>query len=275
MKTLAVLITCFNRKKFTKKCLSYLYVQQLPKDYQVDVYLTDDGCTDGTADMVNTFFPLVNIVQGNGKLFWNRGMYKAWKVATATQKYDYYLWLNDDTFLFKDALSAIIKTSELTDNESIIVGTVKSASTDKVSYGGRNEAGELILPNGQTQKCHHFNGNVVLVPSFVYKKLGYLDPIFHHAMGDFDYGMRAIKSGINAYITQDILGTCELHESFPKWCSPTIPIRKRIKFLYLSSCDCYPPHFFIFERRHYGLFRAIKHYITIHTRVIFPKLWVS
>ena len=34
----------------------------------------------------------------------------------------------------------------------------------------------------------YFNGNIVLVPQFVFRQLGYLDDYFTHSKGDYDYG---------------------------------------------------------------------------------------
>lgn len=81
IQTLAVLLTVHNRKTKTLKCLQQLYTQIPIKGYQVDVYLTDDGCTDGTPEAISQEFPQVHIIHGDGKLFWNRGMYTAWQEA--------------------------------------------------------------------------------------------------------------------------------------------------------------------------------------------------
>ena len=101
MKYIAVLLTVHNRKEKTLKCLSELYSQQLSKEYKLIIYLTNDGCTDGTPEAVKANFPDVIIVNGDGSLFWNRGMYKAWTVASSDKDYDFYLWLNDDTLVKK------------------------------------------------------------------------------------------------------------------------------------------------------------------------------
>ena len=94
MQTIAVLLTVFNRKDKTLKCLEQLYNQLPLREYQVDIYLTNDGCTDGTPEAINQKYPQIHIIQGTGNLFWNRGMYLAWQEA-AKNDYDFYLWLND------------------------------------------------------------------------------------------------------------------------------------------------------------------------------------
>ncbi len=72
----------FNRKDKTIECLRRLYNQLPIKDYIVDVYLTNDGCTDGTPEAVKQLFPQVHIIDGDGSLFWNRGMYIAWQESS-------------------------------------------------------------------------------------------------------------------------------------------------------------------------------------------------
>ena len=49
---ISVLLTCHNRKAKTLGCLTSLYAAELPVGYDMEVYLVDDGCTDGTADAV-------------------------------------------------------------------------------------------------------------------------------------------------------------------------------------------------------------------------------
>jgi GT2 family glycosyltransferase len=74
MYTIAVLLTCHNRRDKTITCLDSLYNCLLPSDFQLDVFLVDDGSSDGTSKAVSEKFPSVNVIQGNGNLFWNQGM---------------------------------------------------------------------------------------------------------------------------------------------------------------------------------------------------------
>ena len=59
MQTIAVLITCHNRKTKTLRCLENLLKKETTKNVIVDVYLTDDGCTDGTPEAVAELYPQV------------------------------------------------------------------------------------------------------------------------------------------------------------------------------------------------------------------------
>jgi len=72
--TIAVLITCFNRKAKTLESLRLLFAQDLPPDVSLQVYLVDDGSTDGTGEAIAQTYPQVTILSGTGSLFWNGGM---------------------------------------------------------------------------------------------------------------------------------------------------------------------------------------------------------
>ena len=273
MKSIAVLLTVHNRKEKTLECLSYLYQQKIPEGYYFDVYLTNDGCTDGTPEAVKQHYPSVNIINGDGNLFWNRGMYKAWEAASSRQNYDYYFWLNDDTTLKENALSILISSSELKNDESIIVGTTVSTKDSKrITYGGRTKNTGLLKPSKELIFCEFFNGNIVLIPNFVFRIVGTNDFIYRHALGDFDYGLRAGKLGVKSYIAPEILGECDEHESLSTWCNPKQPFNKRWK-AFRQPTGHNPEEFFIFEKRHKGILIAIFHYITNHLRVIMPTLW--
>ena len=49
-----------------------------------------------------------------------------------------------------------------------------------------------------------FNGNCVLIPQCVFKKVGNLDWTYRHAIGDIDYGYRVRKAGFKNYVATRI-----------------------------------------------------------------------
>lgn len=270
--TIAVLLTCHNRKEKTLKCLQALFNQQgLNDDFFIKVFLVDDASTDGTAAAINIQFPEVNIIPGNGDLYWNRGMHLAWQTAVTTKEFDYYLWLNDDTFLCDNAIKILVLA---TFDNAIVCGTTQSIADKKITYGGfRKNPDRLLMPNGEFQECDYCNGNCVLISKAVFAVVGNLDPVFHHAVGDFDYSLRAKKLGVELYVAPAFIGICESHTELPKWRSPSVSLFKRVKSLYTASSGCYPPQFFVFDKRHNGLLIATVHFFSIHLRAIIPSLW--
>lgn len=274
MKQIAVLLTVFNRKSQTLQCLENLFKQDIPEGYCIKVYLTDDGCTDGTPQTVHEKFPDVKIIQGDGSLFWNRGMWTAWNAAAKEYDYDFYLWLNDDTDLRENALLSLLESSERNSNNAIVVGsTVDSISHTQLTYGGRLSNGKIPLCNGKDVEIDHFNGNIVLIPQSVYKVLGNLDYFFTHSKGDFDYGLRAKKVGIKMIQCGTILGECDTHPTIDKWCDPRLPLKTRFNCLYRPN-GMPPKESFHLNKRHYGIVSAIKVYMTIYLRCLYPQLWI-
>lgn len=271
MTTVAALLTVHNRKEKTLRCLQELYRQKLPEGYSLDVFLTDDGCTDGTAESISKKYPKVTIIQGNGNLFWNRGMYLAWEQASKTKDYDYYLWLNDDTALLYDALQAILNEA-LERTDAIIVGSTHSSeSSSELTYGGY-ESGKLIKPNGTLRKCQTFNGNIVLIPKSIFHSIGNLDWTFPHAIGDLDYGLRCSKAGKELFISKEFRGICDKNLQPPKWMRSDIPFKERWNNYHSPLGYGQPGPFFLYNKRHYGIVRAIRVYIFNHIRLFFPGL---
>ncbi|SOD98308.1 glycosyltransferase family 2 protein [Spirosoma fluviale] len=273
MKTIAVLLTCHNRKTFTLNCLDALYKCQLPDNIAIQVFLVDDGCTDGTSEAVHEAYEKVNVIQGTGSLYWNRGMHLAWATARVAHDFDYYLWLNDDTLLSNEGIIELLSVESYANEAVLVCGAVNSSKTGEFTYGGRSLSDAEVVPNGQLQYCAKINGNVVLVSKQISNAIGLLDPIFPHAIGDYDYGLRAMTYGYKIITTRKYIGVCERNCSLPKWCYSKIPFIKRVKALYSPLGNSHPKYFFIFENRHYGLSIALKHFLSIHLRVLFPWLW--
>lgn len=95
--------------------------------------------------------------------------------------------------LLPNSLETMTANSESRENKAIIVAAIKAVEENKTTYSGHNKNG-LITPNGNLQPCDTFNGNCVLIPRYVFLKVGNLDWKFRHAIGDLDYGYRA-KNG--------------------------------------------------------------------------------
>lgn len=269
---LAILLTVYNRKSCTLKCLQQISSQELKGfDIAIDIYIVDGGSNDGTVEAVRNLFPDVHIKVKDG-VYWNRGMYAAWEWASSVREYDFYLWLNDDTFIYPFCISSLLEESLRSKDKAIIVGaTVDTEISSKQTYGGRMTNG-LFPTLGITSEIHHFNGNIVLIPVAVYNVLGNLDFYFQHSKGDFDYGMRALAVGIKMYQAAQALGECDIHPSLDQWCNPEFPFPERWKAM--NQPNGMPPNeTFYLERKHIGLISASFHWLTIHIRCMFPSLW--
>lgn len=255
IKSLAVLATCHNRRELTVKCISDVYKAATLSAVELDIYLVDDGSTDGTAAAIQSRFPKVKIIQGSGALYWNGGMRVAFQEALSTG-YDWYLWLNDDTFLYEDSLRTLLATSEAADDRAIIVGSVHDGPGREVNYGGIAKwtrlNSKLVEPKKHAQPCETMFGNCVLIPSWVAQVLGNLDPAFTHSMGDVDYGLRATNCGVRILVMPGFAGVCKRNPVRGTHLDSALPAVSRLKKL--TSVKGLPPRqFFTFLWRHFRL----------------------
>lgn len=274
-KNIAVLLTCFNRKNKTLDCLHNFYSLDLPDLIGgIEVFLVDDGSTDGTSDAVKTTFPKVQIIEGTGNLFWNQGMRLAWKRAKETMDFDFYLWLNDDvvlkTFALKELLDCYQEGKKASGVPALITGAFQNTKKDLTfSYGGRTEEGEVI-PNGELQDCKYINGNAVLITKAIFNELGSLAPEYTHAMGDFDYGLRALNAGFKNYTTKRYIGYCKVNDE-PHWSNPKASLKERLR-LFKSPRGLNYNEYIMFRKKFWGnkwVVYAFKAYL----KVLFPGFY--
>jgi GT2 family glycosyltransferase len=256
MTRIAVLMTCHNRRQITLACLEALHRQKT--NLQLDVYLLDDGSSDGTAEAVAAAYPRVRLRKGDGSFFWCGGMRRLWTEAVKDD-YDYYLWLNDDTILDPYACETLLKTAENEAVGGIVVGTVRDPETGKPSFGGVIRSSwwhpfryRLVFPNGGSRRCDTMNGNCVLVSRGAAQRLGNLDGAFQHSLGDFDYGLRATANHLPVVAAPGTVGTCPRGETRQAWRDAALPWRQR--WAAVTGPKGLPPgQMLIYARRHGGL----------------------
>src|SRR3989337_330790 len=257
---LAILLTSHNRKQKTLTCLKNIVEQEDIPDIHFTIYLVDDNSTDGTFEAIRSTYPMITIIKGDGQLFWAGGMRVAWNEALKEKKYDYYLLLNDDTFLNKEALKLLFADIKLVTDNAIVIGSVKDPTTQEISYGGRrlknkyNTSSILLRPNNQSpQLCDLGNANIMLVPARVIQQIGILSNSYTHAIADYEYTLKAKKAGIPSYISSFYNGLCTHdHDSF--WTKhASTPLKQRIKYLYSVKGLAYK-QYLQFIKTHFPLY---------------------
>lgn len=278
--SVAVIITCYNRREKTLTCLKHLINQKGIGEIDLNVYLVDDGSTDGTGAAVRKNFPQVHVLQGDGTLYWNGGMRFAFAIAKKSD-YDYYLWLNDDTYLYSDALKILLETSKNIMQQKggavIITGTSKDIDTGQVSYGGRKRKSRFypltfiqLENSSEPQQCDTFNGNVVLIPHKVAQEIGNISQEFSKQHGgDIDYGLRAKYAGFESWVAPGVIGTCSSNSIEGTIFDTSLSLKERKKKM--NTPQGVPPakEWMIFAKRHAGFLWPYFWFRTI-VRVIFP-----
>ncbi|WP_366009817.1 glycosyltransferase family 2 protein [Maribacter sp.] len=278
-KIISVLLTCHNRKMKTYSCLQALSKCTLDDNFELKIFLVDDGSTDGTTDYLQGKFENLHIIQGSGDLFWAGGMRKAWKFANEHEKNtDYYLLLNDDTIVFEDTITRLFSDLKYTNEpKSIVVGPTLDPDTKKISYGGHQLLNRLtfkskmLIPNNEfPQKCELGNANIMLVPKAVYEEIGSLTESYTHGIADFDYTLKALDSGINTYISSASCGYC-VNDHGVNWLTQKSNLMDRIKYLYSPTGLSYK-EYLQFVKTHFPL-HLPQAFILLWGKTLFPIIW--
>ena len=237
---IAVIFTCFNRKEKTLRCVNSLLDQtDMPK---FSLYICDDGSTDGTAEAVKKIMPDAVIINGTGSLFWSRGMNVAMKAAAA-HGYDLYLMVNDDVE-FKDDMWQLMYAAYEANKSCGVIGCTLSKTTGKQSYGGAkfiesrsgDFIGSMLAPkNDSFVECDVANWNCFLIDDTVVKKVGLIDNVYEHAMGDFDYSLRMRKQGFKIVQAKEYIGYCENNDIKGTFKDSALPRKTRLKKLFAQN----------------------------------------
>ena len=284
LRNVAILITCFNRKETTLKCLERLLIGE-GGSVSLTVFLVDDGCTDGTAKAIGLDYPTVRIIQGTGSLFWNGGMRLAWLSALEEGVFDYFLWVNDDSFIYSGAIVRIISAYEsLVENgrtPGAVLGTMVDPESNKPTYGGRRNNslinplsfGPVLVPTDEPLACDFVNGNFTLIPSESVKRIGILSGEYTHSMGDFDYGLRLKKSGLTCWVAPGVFGECEVNAVVGGCKDAELSVAERV--LKMQSISQLPPvdEWMYFVHKHGGYIWPLL-WFKAWLRRVFPHIWV-
>lgn len=226
---IAVILTCHNRKVKTLMSLQSLFVAQeyynsdATDKIELEVFLTDDGCTDGTTNAILTEFKnrSISIIKGSGSLYWAGGMRRAWHEALIRKtEWSFYLLLNDDTIVKNNVFEELFKAHAYSLSEYGKPGIYSGITCDVtnpnvITYSGDRFNSKAkakwtrLGPTGFPQLVDQTNANILLVSPEVVKVIGVFHNGYTHSCADYDYCMQARKNGIPALITANVCGCCK------------------------------------------------------------------
>lgn len=207
---LFIIIPVHNRVKLTHDCLFSLG-RQTRMDFTIVV--VDDGSTDGTSEMVESLFPKVVLLHGDGNLWWsgatNVGVQYAYDRGAG-----YIMTLNDDVTATDDFVEKMLFWAERKP-DALLGAVALDHATGKLIYGGEiidwKLAGHTklidLLKAEEQHGLHevtHLPGRGLLIPAEVFNKIGLFDAHrFPQAVADNDFTHRAIRSGYKAFCNYD------------------------------------------------------------------------
>ena len=287
MDFIAVLITVFNRKEKTLACLDAVAStwKQAKEKLHIDVFLTDDGSTDGTAEaiMAKNYPMKIHILMGKGDLYWNGGMINSWeKALQADNTYDGFLWLNNDTIMQSCFWEELFEADQFCRRNygkgGIYVGSTCGGDGQSFTYGGFNFTNKLTLkdvfvkPNGQFQSCQCAHGNLTYISHDVVDRMGIFTDEYIHSGGDHDYTYRAYKKGFPLVVLPSFCGICDNDHPEDGYADFfNMPLKERIKYL-KSPLGFNLHNSLVFQRRCFP-WRYPFVWLMGYAKAFFPKLY--
>lgn len=207
---LCVVIPVHNRLQFTKDCLVSLEKQTVRPD---KVIIVDDGSNDGTEEVLAEMFPNVDVLRGDGTLFWtasiNMGIRHAMLLGA-----DHVMTLNNDTLASPTFVENMLRASRAVPNA--LVGALDvDSSTKKPYYGGEilnwkwSTSRYLLdfLKKEEQRGLHEvslFPARGLLIPKVVFDNIGLFDEErLPHYMADYDFTLTAARRGYKIYCNFD------------------------------------------------------------------------
>lgn len=282
---ISIIFTYHNRKNLTLRCIKALYNQVLVKKGKVELkfFVCDDNSEDGSSELIKKYFPEINIVYGNGNLFWAKGMHKAIDVAQK-EECDFYLMINDDVLFFDNMLNVMLNSYyNINNTHCAVSGATIDQITGEYTYGGVVSEGKVktlhevlvqILPSLPEKECHLSNWNCFLITQQYYNEIGDIDDYYIHGMADYDYSQRIIKSGGKIYIASNYIGYCSRNSNENTWMDVNLPIFERFKLLNTIKGNPIKSYAH-YCKKFYGFFwpiKVIKPYMGIIAGNLFMKI---
>ena len=190
-----ILTAVHNDIEDTKKLLKSVYTQTL-KNFEV--FLVDDGSTDGTSNFIKEKYSEVNLIKGDGNLWWTKSLNLGLKrILEKASKNDFVWIINNDCTFGKTLLSSV--SSFAAKHKSFIIGSlVLDKKTKRIwDRGVKIDWSKLNFSMaGTDEQIDALSTKGTLYPVRVFKEIGLFDAKhFPHYFSDYEFSIRAGRAG--------------------------------------------------------------------------------
>lgn len=192
-----VIIPVHNRCEVTLACLNHLQQNGDLSNFQVVV--VDDGSTDGTTEAVQRNYPSVQILCGDGNLWWTGAIALGMQYALEQQA-EYIFWLNDDCLPQENCLAQMLEFLQQRDTAIVGARCIEKSTQEPIPTGFRKRQA-LTAGSEEVLTVDGLSGYLVGMTASVTQRLGLPEAQkFPQYAGDGIYTLQASRAGIGVYI---------------------------------------------------------------------------
>lgn len=220
-----IVTTVFNRKDITLQCLDSLSRIDMT-GLHVHVVIVDDGSTDGTSEAIKEKYPDVEIIRGDGNLWYTAGTNLATEAALKHNP-DYVLSVNDDSLFDEKFLQHLVRCAE--ENPRSVIGPLlllwdtskeifQVAPQWETWYGGWRHWYKQTVDTVPKEpfEVGIIVGNCVLYPAVALKEVGLMDEKKFINFGDSEHTPRMRRAGWRLLIEPRSHVPCQPNAPAPK-----------------------------------------------------------
>jgi len=207
-KKILVIIVTYNAMKWAEKCLSSLSESKA----KVDVFIVDNGSTDGTQNFIKTYFRQFKFIQSPENIGFGAANNLGFRYAL-DNGYDYVYLLNQDAWIYPDTIDILVQASTNSHQYGILSPIQLSGDGVHLDKGFENvfvksfrHKEEQIVKVPFVMAAHWF------IPISVIKKVGGFSPTFFHYGEDNNFIDRIHYHGYEVGVALDSRGVHDRYE---------------------------------------------------------------
>ena len=255
IKLLAGIVT-FNSRKTIERCLAAL--NESTTDISCKIVVHDNASTDGTSEFISQNFTGIELIAAEKNMGYAVGVNR----IAGSCDWEYFLILNPDLYLEKEAIQTALRFIESTEDAFLVGaklidlngnpthswGDIVTPSLFQYDFSGLRKilpfsdwsSTKKVITRKEPFIAGFVTGAFMLVPRKAWNLVGPMDENFFLYFEDTDWAFRLKKAGKRAYVHP---GVVAVHESGASFGSDAAANEFKMKCYFESAHKYFTKHF--------------------------------